>query len=299
MVIVIENTKMPGLVINIKAGNTIKESSISANGQLVHVIDDSERPSFGIGSDDDLKKVVESYFGKEPTDAYLKGPTPQHLYKSYGWPQVQTVLVPKKAQILEVNTKPTVLKTDTITNTSEHTATFTSKLLYDVTDTVVNKWRDSCKVSFQQMIDYRIDLLGIGAGTGTSIDYQQKWGQSDKVTKKSTVGTRAGVSFGLKPGKSAIVELGASSGTMRVRIIYEASLIGKTALNYNPVYKGHHFWGLPIRRVLGEPGKVQIVEDIDLGFHCNATVKVRNAKTNEEMKFLYAESPIESPAVVS
>ena len=216
---------MSEIVINVKAGDTFEESSVSAIGQLVHVIYDSERSSFGIGSDDDLKRAVNSYFGKKPNDAYLKSPTPWNdLYKSYGWPQVQTVLEPKRAEILEVDTKPTILNTNTLTNESDFTATFTSKISKDVTDSVSNTWSNSSKVSFQQTVEYKFKFLGIGAGGETSFGFEQEWGRSQTVTKESTVGMETGVSVELKPGESAIVELSASSGTMRVRITYEARL---------------------------------------------------------------------------
>ena len=291
---------MPGIIINIKAGATETESSISANGQLTHVILESDRGSFSIGSDADLKKAVGSYFGKEPTDVYLKSPTPLNdLYTSNGWPEVQTVLVPKKAEILDVNTKPIILKTDTITNTSDNTATFTSKLSKDVTDTISNAWSMSSKVSFHQMIDYKFRFPGNGVGHETAYDLEQEWGRSYTVTKDSTVGAKAGVSVELKPGESATVELSANSGRMHVRITYAAILKGHTAVNYDPAYKGHHFWGLPIGNVLGDINKVQIVQEIKVDFHCNPTVTVKKASTNEDIKFLFADfsdeaTPIEA-----
>lgn|SRR6218665_1059525 len=101
---------MSGIVITIKAGETFEQSSVTATGQLVDIITDSERASFGIGSDDDLKRSVENYFGQRPNDAFLHSPTPwDDLYKRYGWAEVQRVIEPKKAEILEVATKPTVV----------------------------------------------------------------------------------------------------------------------------------------------------------------------------------------------
>src|SRR6218665_3674678 len=103
---------MSGLVIKINAGATKEESSVSATGENVNIIADSERASFGIGSDEDLKRAVQKYFGKRPNDAFLHSPTPwDDLYKRYEWPEVCTGLMPKKAEILEVTSNPTIVAT--------------------------------------------------------------------------------------------------------------------------------------------------------------------------------------------
>src|SRR6218665_104082 len=87
------------------------------------IIADSERASFGIGSNADLKRAVGKYFGKDPNYAYLKSPTPPFgdLYKKHGISQVQRVLKPIKAEILGIKTKPTIVSANTLTNSLQAT----------------------------------------------------------------------------------------------------------------------------------------------------------------------------------
>ena len=287
---------MSGLAIKINAGATVEESSVSATGENVNIIANPERGSFGIGSDSDLKGAVEKDFGKWPTDAYLHSPTPWgDLYKSYGWEQVQRVLRPVRAQILDITSKPAILASKTLTNNSDFPTTFTTSISEQVTNTVSNTWSNSSKIKFEQSIKYEVGFLGTGGGGETKFGFEQDWGKSNTVSKSTTVGTETGVSVQLQPGESAVVELSASSGNMRIRITYEAYLRGLTAVNYNPPYQGHHFWGLPIAGVIGSASKVQIVEDIEVGYYSNTCVTVKNAKTLEKMMFHMAVRPDEPP----
>lgn len=287
---------MSGIVISVRAGATYEKSSVTATGQLVHIITDKERSSFGIGGDDDLKRAVEKYFGKRPNDAFLHSPTPwEDLYKRYGWPQTQTVLEPKKAEILEITSEPKIVATQTLTNESNLTASYSSKISEQVTNSVSNTWSSSSQLSFSQMIKYEIGFLGIGGGGETKVGFEQTWGKSETVSKETTVGMETGVTVELKPGESATVELVASSGKMRVRITYEAYLTGDVAVNYYPKYNGHHFHALPIGEVVSSIGsqKLQITEDIEIGFYSNAKVTVRNKATMEKMAFYRADHPHE------
>jgi hypothetical protein len=100
------------------------KSTVRATGEESHLITDLERKTFGI-QDEDLKKAVEVYFGKKPNDAYLHGPTPWgDLYKKYGWEEVYVHVRPVEAKILDMSTKPLILKTETFNNDSSKTATF-------------------------------------------------------------------------------------------------------------------------------------------------------------------------------
>ena len=55
------------------------------------------------------------------------------------------------------------------------------------------------------------------------------------------------------------------------------NLIEATAVNYDPEYKGY---GLFIWAELGDFNKLQIVEDIELGYYWNVSAKMKSAKTN-------------------
>jgi len=269
---------MSGLVIIINAGATKEESSVSATGENVNIIADSERASFGIGSDDDLKRAVEKYFGKRPNDAFLHRPTPWgDLYKTYGWSQVQRVLRPVRAQILDITSKPTILASKTLKNESNHTATFITSISEQVTDSVSTQWSSSSKIKFEQSIKYDVNFLGTGGGGETKFGFEQDWGKSETKSKSTTVSTATEVSFELKPRESAVVQLSASSGTMRVQITYQAYLTGHVVVNYYPKYKDHHFHSLSIQEVLGnKSNSVEVTEDIALNFYSNASAKVMN-----------------------
>jgi len=94
-----------------------------------------------------------------------------------------------------------------------------------------------------------------------------------------------------------IAELTASRGVMKVRIRYNAYLIGQSAVNYNPTYKGHHFWALPIGSVMSGGGltnSVKSTEDIEIGYYSNSKVELKNAKTGE---LKMARSLADVPAV--
>lgn len=285
---------MSGIVITIKAGETFEQSSVTATGQLVDIITDSERASFGIGSDDDLKRSVENYFGQRPNDAFLHSPTPWNdLYKRYGWAEVQRVIEPKKAEILEVATKPTIVTTETLSNESNNTATFSTKISEQVSNSVTSQWSNSSSVAVGQSINYGISFFGAGVSGQTTFGFTQNWGKSESVTRQTTLGTETAVSVELKPKESAIVELSASSGMMHVQITYEAYLRGCTAINYNPTYKDHHFWCLGIGDALGRSNKVQIIEDVYVGYYSNSTATVKNGKTMARMAFHMVDRPNE------
>ena len=272
---------MSGLVIKIIAGATAEESSVSFTGENVNIIANSERASFGIGSDDDLKRAVEKHFGKWPTDAYLHGPTKaewgEDLYKQYGWNQVQRVLRPVRAQILDIKSKPTILAVKNLKNESDRKSTFTTSISESVTDSVSTQWSSSSKIKFEQSIKYDVNFLGTGGGGETKFGFEQDWGKSETKSKSTTVSTATEVSFELKPRESAVVQLSASSGTMRVQITYQAYLTGHVVVNYYPKYKDHHFHSLSIQEVLGnKSNSVEVTEDIALNFYSNASAKVMN-----------------------
>jgi len=66
---------------------------------------------------------------------------------------------------------------------------------------------------------------------------------------------------------------------MKVRITYKAHLIGSTAINYNPTYKGHHFWSLDLPSVMNSAGinnSLTFTEDIEIGYFANAEVELKN-----------------------
>lgn len=283
-----------GIVVQIVAGSDEASSSVQVSGSIQHVITDAEVTTFGVG-DHDLKEAVKAYFGKKPNDAYLHSPTPWgDLYKKYGWPQVQTVLVPTKAEILGITSNPTILATRVFTNNSSVEGTFNAGISEQVTNTSTSSWSTGGTLSVGQEIEYKIGFLGTGVGGKTTFSYSQSWGIGGTVSDSVTVGSEAGVSVNLQPGESVESELSASRGTMQVRITYNAYLIGSTAVNYNPRYKDHHFWGLPIDRVMSS-GKilnsVKSTENIEIGYYSDAKVELKDPKGKVRSSYMMADVP--------
>lgn len=266
-----------GISVHIVAGADKASSSVTASGQVSHIITDKERTSFNI-HDNNLKDAVDQYYGKRPHDAYLHSPTPwDDLYKRFYWPEVQTVLRVRRAEIVSISSAPTIIATRTFTNNSKtKSATFNTSISEQVTDTSTSSWSETSKIEINQKFSYGVTVQG-----ETTLNYQHTWGHSGSETKTTTVGSTEGLTVELDPGESVVAHLSASKGTMKVRITYDASLTGDVAVNYNPTYKGHHFWGLGINGVMqahGLPSTMSFTEDIEVGYYSNAKVELVDSK---------------------
>ncbi|WP_027393890.1 follicular epithelium yolk protein subunit [Aquimarina latercula] len=268
-----------GISISIVAGQDQAASSVNASGSVQHVITDEERTTFKLG-DKQLKDAVNKYFGKSPNDAYLHSPTPWgDLYKKYNWPQVQMVLVVQSAEILGITSEPVIVKTQDFTNNSSIKGTFNVAISESLNNTTSSNWSTGGTLTIGQKFSYGVKFLGAGAEGETSLSYSQSWGVGGQESKSITVGSTSGVSVELDPGESVVAELSASRGVMKVRIRYNAYLIGNTAVNYNPTYKKHHFWSLGIGGVMSKGGvsnSVQSTEDIEIGYYSNSKIELKN-----------------------
>lgn len=270
-----------GIDVQIVAGPDGQSSSVKATGSIQHVITDEERNTFGL-NDNALKNAVAAYFGKRPNDAYLHSPTPwDDLYKTYGWQQVSTVLVPEKAEILGMTSEPVIVKTQEFSNVSSKPGTFNVAISEQVSNTSSSTWSTGGTLTIGQKITYGIDFIVEGKGE-TSMSYSQSWGIGGTQSKTITVGSTSGVSVVLDPGEAIIASLSASRGSLKVRIWYNAYLIGTTAVNYNPKYKDHHFWSLPIGAVMSAGGitnSVKSTEDISIGYYSNSKIEIKDKET--------------------
>ncbi len=284
---------MAGITVQIVAGLTTSSSSVSASGSVQHIITDTEVNSFGV-QDRNLKNAVGKYFGKNPNDAYLHSPTPWNdLYKTYGWPQVQTVLTVASATITGITSQPVIVAQQTFKNNSNKQGTFNVGISDTVTDTVESNWSTTNSIDVTQTIEYGISFLGAGGGGSTSMSYSRTWGQGGSNSQSVAVGTSQGVTVVLDPGESVLAQLTASRGVMKVRIVYQASLIGATAINYNPTFKDHHFWGLDLPSVMNAgqiKNSLQFTEDIEIGFYANSEIELKDpsGKTVPALKAMAA-----------
>lgn len=282
-----------GIEISVKAGTDAASSSVNASGSVQHIITDKERKTFNI-EDKSLKNAVGKYFGKNPNDAYLHSPTPwDDLYKTYGWDQVQTILVVKSATVTGITSEPVIVATKTFSNKSTKKATFDASISDQVTNTTESNWSETDSIEVSQTISYGIEFLGCGsAGGSTSMTYNHSWGQGGSESKSIDIGTTSGVSVELNPGESVEAVLSASRGVMKVRIVYKAYLKGSTAVNYNPTYKDHHFWGLNIGSVMSAanlPNIEEFTEDIEIGYYSNAQIELRDPAGQVKAMFSMAD----------
>lgn len=267
--------------INVNAGLDAATSSVQASGNVIHVITDVEKGTFDI-KDGNLKKLVEKYFGKSPNDAYLHSDTPWgDLYKTYNWPQVQVNLVVQSATILGITSEPQIINTQKFSNNSSVKGNFNVAITQQVNNTSQSSWSTSNKISVGQKISYNIGFLGVGVKGETSLSYERTWGEGGSVSKSVTIGTSSGVSVSLDPGESILAELSASRGVMKVRLVYNAYLTGVSAVNYNPTFKGHHFFALDIGGLLAAgniTNSIQVTEDIEIGFFGNSEIIIKDGK---------------------
>lgn len=272
-----------GIDITIHAGLTPETSNASASGYECHVISDKEVSTFGI-TDGPLKNAVGKYFGKNPNDAYLHSDTPWgDLYKTYNWPQVQTMLVVDSATITGITSEPVIVAQQTFKNTSQIKGTFNVGISQSVTNTVTSSWTNSDTLTVGQKFSYKVTFLGAGGGGETSLTYSHTWSETKTESQAITVGTSSGVSVPLDPGQAVNAVLTASRGVMKVRLTYRAYLIGNTAINYNPTYKDHHFWCLGIGSVMAAAGisnSKTVTEDLEIGFYTNSQIELRDAASN-------------------
>jgi hypothetical protein len=276
--------------INIQAGLTQAASNASASGDEQHVITDTEVSSFGI-SDGHLKDAVGKYFGKNPNDAYLHSDTPWNdLYRTYGWPQVQTVLAVQSVTITEITSEPVIVAQQTFKNTSSVKGTFNVGISQTVTNTATSSWSTTNTLTVGQKFTYKVSFLGAGTGGETSLTYAHSWGETTTESKAITVGSTSGVSVSLDPGQAVNAVLTASRGVMKVRIVYRAYLIGDVAVNYNPTWRDHHFWGLDIGAVM-DAGNIAnnqtVTEDLEIGFYANSQIELKDP-TSGEIRALFS-----------
>lgn len=271
-----------GINISLTAGPDGSSSRVSASGEVVDIIPDAERSTFKL-SDSQLKGYVNSYFGRAPNDAYLKGPTPWNdLYATYGWSQVKRVMRVQSAEILGITSEPVIVKSQDFVNTSSRQGTFNVGIDEQVTNSASSNWSTGGTFKIEQKFIYKVGFLGTEAGGETSIGYEQSWGIGGEQSKSVTIGSSSGVTVVLDPGQAVTTVLSASRGVMRVRIRYVAYLEGLAAINYNPTYRNHHFWGLNIGSVMGAGGvanSVTSTEDIEIGYYSNSKIELKDKVT--------------------
>ena len=113
------------------------------------------------------------------------------------------MLVVESAEILEITSEPTILKTQNFTNSSSHKATFTVKIMETVEDTTSTNWSMSNTITVGQKFTYSVGFLGTGVGGETSFEYSSEFGEGGEKSKSVTVGSEAGIEVELGPNESS------------------------------------------------------------------------------------------------
>ncbi len=71
---------------------------------------------------------------------------------------------------------------------------------------------------------------------------------------------------------------------MRVQVDYLAELSGQSAVNYNPRHNGHHFWALPITRIIGNSGisnAITSTETLDIGLYATSSITLTDIRSHD------------------
>ncbi|WP_158782455.1 ETX/MTX2 family pore-forming toxin [Pantoea sp. BAV 3049] len=274
--------------VNIMSSANSSQCSASAFGNDVALISNTERNTFRL-NDSQLKRAVERDFGREPNDAFLRETTQWGgLYGPYGGTEVSRTLRPVSARILSQNTSPVIVMTQDFVNHSSVPATFNTGISQSVENTVSSNWSTGGTLSVSAGVEISVGFLGTGGTATASISYEQSWGIGGERSTSVVLGSSSGVEVTLAPGQAVTAELVATRGTMRTEVVYSGSLSGQCALNYYPRYKEHHFWFLPITRVMANSNignAISSTQILDVGFYTNASIIVRDKTSKEVIRF--------------
>ena len=226
---------------------------------------------------------------------YYKPPAGQwKLYKTYGWQPVQTTLkAGKPKNIKVVSDGESVYNLNKFTNNGPNSATFHASATVQVETTMSESWTNGASVSVEQSISYGLTALGLGGET--TFNFTSEWSSTKGFSDSTTLGETAGVEVPLNPGQSAYVVIKAQKGVLTMTVPYEATLSGGVAVNYNPAYKGHHFYCLyinPILKACGLPTKVTIEQTLKFGFFTNVSVTVHDCATDEVISSQTFDQPV-------
>lgn len=274
--------------ISVDYANKIPHVTATASGTVLEVITDEQIKTLGL-TDAVVKAAVNRYFGKTPNDAYLKSPTPWDLFKKYNWEQTSFTMTAVKATVISVKSVPSIISTQEFENKTSHVATYTASMSKQVTSSITSSWSQTTTTTVGTKITANSKVTGIGGEFSMSVSVADQQGGSD--THSTTLSSGSTVQITLNPGEKAFAHLTASIGTVIVRVTYKLKPQGKVAVNYNPTFKGHHFWGLPVANVMAADnitmGGVQ-TQDIEIKCFSSSKVTVTDQHATQFMSMLAA-----------
>ncbi|XP_048000113.1 spherulin-2A-like [Leguminivora glycinivorella] len=265
---------------NIRIDVATRESDVNVNllGEDDHIIDDAETREFRL-TDYSLKSACSQYYGPWPTDVYIHSPTPwSDLYQRYGWAQVHRKLKPVKATILGIHSQPEIIANQRFRNNVTKRVDYKAELSQSVSNTVSNSWNMQHEIKIGQDIEVEFKIPIGSVGGKTSFSYTHQWGKSGSDSQSITLTASAGVTIPVEPEETVEAIMTASRGTMEIEVVYEATVDGDVAVNYEDTWNGHYFWRYDVNAVMasgGLPRTLQVTETLKVGFYADVEIEVR------------------------
>ncbi|HEV7229146.1 hypothetical protein [Brevundimonas sp.] len=264
-------------MIKINGGKDVATSSIEASGSESFIINDEAITHFGLDVAS-LKKAVGKEMGKDPSDAYLKSPTPWgDLYKKDHLDQVTVVREVASARIIDLDMRPSMISSTIFENNSAHVAKVNCKITDSVTNTVESNWSKTNTLGVTQTVKYNISFLGAGGGGSTAFSYSHEWSKGGSESQSTTVGSESGAEVELDPGEKVKAILTASKGKLRIEVIYRTYLTGIVVANYSKKFNEHHFYYPHIQNVMRAANleyEYFTTEVIEVGYYAESHVNV-------------------------
>lgn len=288
ILLVLIPTVLARIEVNIKVGDSADQTWIELLGSSVEPISDDEKDTFKLAGNRVLEAAYH-YHGGDPSSIYFRNPTPWgDVFTQYGWTPVSRTLVPKTAKIVGFRTNSSLV------DRREYQINSSAKAVYDVgvfkdvpQGTVIfNSWSKSLKLTVGQNIEYAIGFGPTEIGGMESVLYSSSWGQDRSKSETVRVGSTSAVEVELEPGQAVVTELIAERATMKIEVLYEASLDGNVLCSYKEPFRSHFFWRYDVNALLHHANVPRIVrskETVDIEFYWDATIVVRDLLTGNLM----------------
>ncbi|MEN3258172.1 hypothetical protein AAH678_05025 [Sodalis endosymbiont of Spalangia cameroni] len=272
--------------INIQPRESIEDSIVNGSGVLSEVITSDEQRLFKL-EEPDIIRAITALNGRKPNDVFVRSPTPWgDLYSSYRWRQVHKNTEIFSAKFLQFSSAPEIVSETELVNNSKVAGEFNVNLLTEVLNTVSSGWKVEDGISVGQKVTYGVDWLK----GETSFEYTHGWGENGEVSESVTLTTGAGVTVLLAPGQAVVAQMIASRGRARVEVEYLSHLDGLVAMNYEPPYKEHHFWGRDVASILRQnstPNACRSTEVIEIAMYSKARVELRDKANKDLLKTVW------------
>ncbi|MEU2562453.1 hypothetical protein ABZ626_24395 [Streptomyces longispororuber] len=272
--------------VQITAGQAPSNCWITATGQEIHTITDTESKAFGFDDYDRIRRACGSIIGESPDEWFLHNPTKPHpnsgdhrydnAYDVFGWQPVTVTLCPIKSEWLGVDTDPVIAYHVEWDNELDHPATYSADMSVTKTESVSHTISSNTSIGVGTTISFGIGIEGIGdVSREGSFTFTKEWGDSTTDTQDIMVGASAQAYDDVPAYSSETAYLWSNLGSARFRVTYQASLSGWLMTINNDWYGGHGYRGLDPGSVLGKAGLPSVVTvqyDHTVGFYSGARV---------------------------